>query len=71
MFACRSEMLFLSLFFTDPVLRTFLYVLTTVVWPMMMEAFDVIFYGKSVSMYILSDVDGYRTDDIIVFFTRL
>ena len=48
---CRSEMLFLSFSFLiwqwrcfDP----FLYLLTTVVWPMMMECFDVMFSWDSV-----------------------
>ena len=46
----RSEMLFLSLSFylwTEPVLRTFLYVDTTVVWLMVMESFDMMLSGKS------------------------
>ena len=41
---------FLSLSFcvlTDPVLRTFMCQYTTIVWPMMLEAFDVMFSGNS------------------------
>ena len=34
---------------TDPVLRIFLFVHTTVVWPVMMEAFAVMFSGKFVT----------------------
>ena len=45
---CRSEMLFLSLSFCLWQIRCSEPFCTTVVWPMMMEAFDVMLSGKSV-----------------------